>query len=86
MTQKNSKVKIYLTEFRVQGENTIYEGPNIFASSSEIAENIAQEMGVTVVGELQDMKYLIKTKEYYTNGRYRQSNRFGRSNRFRCRK
>ena len=34
MTQKNSKVKIYLTEFRVQGENTIYEGPNIFASSA----------------------------------------------------
>ena len=25
------------------------------ASSSEIAENIAQEMGVTVVGELQDI-------------------------------
>ena len=79
MTQKNSKVKIYLTEFRVQGENTIYEGPNIFASSPEIAENIADEMGVTVVGELQDIisltmtctKYLIKTKEYYTNGRYR---------------
>ena len=48
MTQKNSKVKIYLTEFRVQGENTIYEGPNIFASSSEIAENIAEQMGVTI--------------------------------------
>ena len=44
MTQKNSKVKIYLTEFRVQGENTIYEGPNIFASSAEIAENIAKQM------------------------------------------
>ena len=55
MTQKNSKVKIYLTEFRVQGENTIYEGPNIFPSSSEIAENIAEQMGVTVVGELQDI-------------------------------
>ena len=55
MTQKTSKVKIYLTEFRVQGENTIYEGPNIFASSSEIAENIAEQMGVTVVGELQDV-------------------------------
>tara|TARA_R100000995_G_C3405736_1_gene87035 strand:+ start:237 stop:428 length:192 start_codon:yes stop_codon:yes gene_type:complete len=44
-----------LTEFKVQGENTIYEGPNIFASSAEIAENIAQEMGVTVVGELKDI-------------------------------
>ena len=39
----------------MQGENTIYEGPNIFASSAEIAENMAKQMGVTVVGELQDI-------------------------------
>ena len=43
-------MKIFLTEY--QSENKIYAGVNIFAMNEDEAELIADEQGVTIVGEI----------------------------------
>ena len=48
-------MKIYLTEY--QNGNKIYAGINIFAVDDSEAEALAREQGVTIVGEITEVKF-----------------------------
>ena len=48
-------MKIYLTEY--QNGNKIYAGINIFAVDDDEAEALAREQGVTIVGEITEVKF-----------------------------
>jgi predicted RecB family endonuclease len=46
-------MKIFLTEFTKEGQT--YSGPRIFAPTIEEADLAAEELGVEVIGELEDV-------------------------------
>ena len=48
-------LKIYLTEFTEETDDKIYAGPNIFATDFDSAHEIADTMGLIVIGELTDI-------------------------------
>ena len=48
-------LKIYLTEFTAETDDKIYAGPNIFATDFDSAQEIADTMGLIVIGELTDI-------------------------------
>ena len=55
-------MKIYLTEY--QAENKIYAGVNIFAMNEDEAELIADEQGVTIVGEIVSVSFKPEYSDY----------------------
>ena len=57
-------MKIYLTEY--QSENKIYAGVNIFAMNEQEAELIADEQGVTIVGEIVSVAFKPEYSDYLT--------------------
>jgi len=57
-------MKIYLTEY--QSENKIYAGVNIFAMNEDEAELIADEQGVTIVGEIVSVAFKLENSDYLT--------------------
>lgn len=54
-------MKIFLTEYQIG--NKIYAGVNIFAMTEDEAEVIAEEHGVTIVGEITGITF----KEEFNN-------------------
>tara|TARA_R100001463_G_scaffold60431_1_gene112948 strand:- start:101 stop:313 length:213 start_codon:yes stop_codon:yes gene_type:complete len=54
-------MKIFLTEYQIG--NKIYAGVNIFAMTEDEAEIIAEEHGVTIVGEITGITF----KEEFDN-------------------
>jgi hypothetical protein len=57
-------MKIFLTEY--QSENKIYAGVNIFAMNEDEAELIADEQGVTIVGEIVSVAFKPEYSDYLT--------------------
>ncbi len=57
-------MKIFLTEY--QSENKIYAGVNIFAMNEHEAELIADEQGVTIVGEIVSVAFKPEYSDYLT--------------------
>ena len=55
-------MKIYLTEY--QNGNKIYAGINIFAVDDDEAEALAREQGVTIVGEITEVKFKEEFEDY----------------------
>ena len=55
-------MKIFLTEYTL--ENKVYAGINIFASSDIEAELIAEEQGVTIVGEITGVRFKPEFYDY----------------------
>jgi hypothetical protein len=55
-------MKIYLTEY--QNGNKIYAGINIFAVDDSEAEALAREQGVTIVGEITEVKFKEEFEDY----------------------
>ena len=60
----NNNMKIFLTEIEAYG--TTFAGPNIVASSFEVAELAAAQNNLVVVGEL-DSIYVDKDSEKHLN-------------------
>jgi hypothetical protein len=58
-------MKIFLTEYEL--EDKTYAGINIFASTSIEAELIAEEQGVTIIGEITGVKFKEEFDNYLTS-------------------
>ena len=55
-------MKIFLTEYHL--DNKVYAGINIFASDDYEAELIAEEQGVTIIGEITGVKFRPEFADY----------------------
>ena len=55
-------MKIFLTEYNI--DDKIYAGINIFAPNDYEAELIAEEQGVTIVGEITVVKFRPEFADY----------------------
>ena len=55
-------MKIFLTEYNI--DDKIYAGINIFAPNDYEAELIAEEQGVTIVGEITGVKFRPEFADY----------------------
>ena len=48
-------MKIFLTEFTGSVDEQIYSGPSIYAPDFDTAQEMAETVGLTVVGELTNL-------------------------------
>ena len=55
-------MKIFITEYHV--DNKVYAGVNIFAPNDYEAELIAEEQGVTIVGEITGVRFRPEFADY----------------------
>ena len=55
-------MKIFLTEYHV--DNKVYAGINIFAPTDYEAELIAEQQGVTIIGEITGVKFRPEFSDY----------------------
>ena len=59
-------MKLFLTEYTAWLDKEIYEGPSICAPDFASAQEIADTMGLTIVGELTNLMFAKMSKENET--------------------